>query len=137
MIIRCNNDIIIVKLYKYYLNKVDLDIYNKDSIISFFENILYKIGKKYNNTGLFNVNIYENDDYGIIMEFININDYNNSIDFNISFHINCTFLYEYLNLDNGNNYLFNDCYYCDYINYECNVIYKDTENIINNGIFLK
>ena len=139
MIISREDNLFIIKIFKDYLN--DIDIYDKDSIVSLFRDILLKLRKRYRLEGLFNIKVYINDDYGMIMEVDNVYKYKDEIDVKISFNIDSIFLYEVCDYSNskGSIYYYNDKYYSDYMNDYCDseIIYKDSLNIINEGIRIK
>lgn len=139
MIIRRNGNLFIVKIFKEYLS--DIDIYDRDSIILLFKRILSKLRKVHNICGLFNVKVYVNDDYGMIMEIDNVYKYNDGVDIKINFNIDSVFLYE-INDNNaidGNIYYYNGKYYSDCIDdcLDSYVIYNNSLDIINDGIKIK
>ena len=136
MIFSKEDKFILVKLYKSYL--VDFDIYDKGKIISLFENIFVKIKKKYKLSGLFDVNIYVNDNYGMIIEIKNVYFYKDECDIKIKIHLDSTFLCEILGNEFNeykNIYYYKDKFYGMYKEYcDKDVIYKDVDKIIFDGI---
>ena len=139
MVIRRNDNLFVIKIFKEHLNEID--IYDRDSIILLFKKILSKLRKKYDICGLFNIKVYINDDYGMIMEINNVYKYNDEIDIKIKFNIDWLFLYEVNELDNnkGNIYYYNDKYYSDSFDdsLDSYVIYKNSFDIVYNGIKIK
>ena len=139
MVICKEDNLFIIKIFKNYLN--DIDIYDKDSIVSLFRDILFKLNKKYDLCGLFDIKVYINDDYGMIMEVNNIYKYDDEIDVKINFNIDSIFLYEINNEcdSKGNVYYYDGKYYSDYVDgyYDSYVIYKDSLDIIRKGIKIK
>lgn len=125
-----------VKIYKSYLK--DFDIYNKENIIDLFKNIFITIKDKYNLLGLFDVDIYANDEYGLIIEIHNICSYDFEIDLKINIHLDSLFLTEINSneiLDYNEVYYYNDKFYGFFKEFsDKNIIYKNTNVIINNGI---
>ena len=136
MIFSKEDKFLLVKIYKPYLK--DIDIYNHEQIANFFKDIFLKIKKKYNLSGLFYVDVYINDKYGMIIEINNICFYKNEFDIKIKFHLNCIFFNEIDSielLDFENIYYYKDKFYAVYEN-DCDkeIIYKDTIDILNKGI---
>lgn len=125
-----------MKIYKSYLN--DFDIYNKDNIIDLFKDIFITIKDKYNLLGLFDVDIYVNDEYGLIIEINNICSYDFEIDVRINVHLDSLFLVEINSneiLDYNDIYYYNDKFYGLFKEFnDKGVIYKNTNIIINDGI---
>ena len=136
MIIDKCDDIIIVKVFKEYC--YDIDVYDKEYIKDFFKEIFVKLKDKYDLNGIFDVDVYVNLEYGMIIEICPICDFLDDIDMRIKFHIDSIFLV----IINTNSILdYNDVYYymgkfygtylglCD-----SEIIYKDVDKIIKNGI---
>ena len=93
---------------------------------------------KYNMSGLFDADIYVNNEFGMIIEIYNLCFYNGEVDVKIKFHLDSIFFTE-INSDEILDY--EDVYYYQekfYSNFKKNsdkeVIYKDVDLIINNGI---
>ena len=139
MIIRKEDNLFVIKIFKNYLNGVD--IFDKESIISLFKDILTKLNKKYDLCGFFDISVYINDNYGMIMEIYNVRKYEGEIDVKINFNIDCIFLYEINDIidSTGSIYYYNDKYYSDCISdcYDSYVMYKESIGIINNGVKVK
>ena len=139
MVICKEDNLFIIKIFKEYLNNVD--IFDKDSIVSLFKDILFRLKKRYDLCGLFDIKVYTNDDYGMIMEVNNIYKYDDEIDVKINFNIDSVFLYEVQEEDDcrGSIYYYDGKYYSDYVdgNYDSSVIYKDSLDIIRKGIRIK
>lgn len=99
-------DKIIIYLNKIYIPNLDLN--NKEQIYKYTKNILYKLEKNYNLhlSGYYNINIYLDDNYGIIMEIIEENTYidyfENTLDINIKTYKD-SFLYEVNNINDIND----------------------------------
>ena len=140
---------------EYYLIKVssdnlkDFNIFDKNDIKELFQDIFKKMLKMYDLKGLVKVDIYVNNEYGIIMElrcmdsyfdsfdFIDTN-YLDEIDVKIRVHFNDLFL---INIDSNSLDEYEDVYYHKgkfYTKYkvlsDSEVFYKNIDDIINNGI---
>jgi len=129
---------ILIKIYKSYLN--NFDIYDKNQVIDLFKNIFIKVKKKYNLSGLFDANIYVNDDYGMIIEIYNLYFYDIESDIKIKVYLDSIFLSEIFNyeiIDYDEVYYYNDKFYGKYKEFsDKGVIYKNVDEIMNNGIKL-
>ena len=136
MIFNKENKFLLIKIFKSYLK--DFDIYNKDDIINLFKFIFIKIKKKYNLSGLFNVDIYVNSDYGMIIEINNLYYLDNESDMKINIHLDSIFLVEISSNEIFNHdeiYYYNNKFYSKYNQlYDSYVIYKNIDEIISNGI---
>lgn len=141
MIISKDGNLFIVKIYKENIN--DIDIYDTDKILELFKSFLVILKDKYKISGLCDINVYINDDYGMILEINNLYKYDDEIDIKISFHIDALFMIEInFDIDNYDDYdeiyFYNNKYYTNYKNiYDSSVIYKDSLEIINSGIRIK
>ena len=137
MIITKNGDLYIIYIYKSH----DIDIFNYDAISFLLKKVFNKLKTKYNLKGLCNVDIYLNDEYGMIMEIKNIDRDLEYFDIKVCFHLDSLFLNEIAytyNNDYDEIYYYNDKYYTIYNkNIDSNVIYKDVLTIINKGIKIK
>ena len=137
MIITKNGDLYIIYIYKSH----DIDIFNYDEISFLLKKVFNKLKTKYNLKGLCNVDIYLNDEYGMIMEIKNIDRDLEYFDIKVCFHLDSLFLNEIAytyNNDYDEIYYYNDKYYTIYNkNIDSNVIYKDVLTIINKGIKIK
>ena len=96
---RFGNDYLI-KIYKEEIK--DIDIYDIDDIYTLIKLIIKKIIKNNNISGNYQINIYTNDIYGMIIEFNKIKE-NSYIDLKINITIDSIFLYK-----TNNNYLNNN-----------------------------
>ena len=136
MIFNKEDKFVLVKIFKTYLD--NFDIYDKEQIMNLFKNIFIKVKKKYNLSGLFDVDIYVNEDYGMIIELRNVYFYDNECDIKIKVHLDSIFLMEVFNyeiLDYDDVYYYKDKFYTSYNeNNDKIVIYKNSDKIINNGI---
>ena len=90
----------LIKLYKEEIK--DIDIYDIDDIYTLIKLIIKKIIKNNNISGNYQINIYTNDIYGMIIEFNKIKE-NSYIDLKINITIDSIFLYK-----TNNNYLNNN-----------------------------
>ena len=101
----------LIKLYKEEIK--DIDIYDIDDIYTLIKLIIKKIIKNNNISGNYQINIYTNDIYGMIIEFNKIKE-NSYIDLKINITIDSIFLYKtnnnYLN-NNNNIYYYKNNYY--------------------------
>ena len=128
-------DKLVIYINNKYLENKNIDFNNIESCLkeiceSLNEN--YKIKLK----GLYNIDIYIDTNYGIVLELekedLDIDDYFDQIDMQIIIHKE-KFLLEINNLDSFYNhkiYIYRNKYYSDYLNIEMgNLIYK-TSNIL-------
>ena len=90
----------LIKLYKEEIK--DIDIYDIDDIYTLIKLIIKKIIKNNNISGNYQINIYTNNIYGMIIEFNKIKE-NSYIDLKINITIDSIFLYK-----TNNNYLNNN-----------------------------
>ncbi len=139
MIIQRVEDVFLVKVFKEYLPD-DFDIMERENISDLFQEILLKLKKKYQISGLLDVEVYMNQDYGMIMEIENVFDldYSDEIDVSIHMHLDSIFLME-VEIEDVKNQ--QEIYYCNGKFYEIyhglqdsNVIYKDCLALIEKGI---
>ena len=101
----------LIKIYKEEIK--DIDIYDIDDIYTLIKLIIKKIIKNNNISGNYQINIYTNDIYGMIIEFNKIKE-NSYIDLKINITIDSIFLYKTNNnyLDNNNTiYYYKNNYY--------------------------
>ena len=133
---RKEDKFLLVKIFKDKLS--DFDIYNKEQVVKLFKDIFLNVKEEYKLSGLFDVDIYVNEDYGMIIEIYNLCFYNDEIDVKIKFHLDSLFLVEINSnqiLDYDEVYYYNDKFYGIYKDILDNeVIYKEVDNIINDGI---
>ena len=101
----------LIKLYKEEIKNID--IYDIDDIYTLIKLIIKKIIKNNNISGNYQINIYTNDIYGMIIEFNKIKE-NSYIDLKINITIDSIFLYKtnnnYLNTNNTIYYYKNSYY---------------------------
>lgn len=101
----------LIKIYKEEIR--DINIYNIDDIYALVKKIIKKIVKNNNISGNYQINIYANDIYGMIIKFNKIKE-NNYIDLKINITIDSIFLYKtndnYLNANNTIYYYKNNYY---------------------------
>lgn len=101
----------LIKIYKEEIK--DIDIYDIDDIYTLIKLIIKKIIKNNNISGNYQINIYTNGIYGMIIEFNKIKE-NNYIDLKINITIDSIFLYKtnsnYLNTNNTIYYYKNNYY---------------------------
>ena len=138
MIIRKLENIYIIKIPKESLGY--FDFFNQFQIKKLFQKIIKKLSKKYKIKGTLEINAYSNNNYGIIMEIEQKNNYTKEIDIHIHFHLDSIFLIEIPIIDYNK---YNEIYYYKnkfYTNYQklidSKITYK-TEEIINKGIRVK
>lgn len=136
MIIRKYEDCFLIKVFKDSVK--DFNIFDMDSIKDFFQIIFNKFKNRYDLYGLIDVDVYVNDCYGMIIEMRPICDYFDEVDMRIKMHLNNAFL---VNIDSNSILDYEDVYYYNgkfYGTYmglcDSEVIYKNTEEIINKGI---
>ena len=70
MVFSKEDKFLLVKIYKSYLE--GFDIYDREQILELFKDIFLKVKSKYKLSGLFDVDIYINEAYGMIIEIDNI-----------------------------------------------------------------
>lgn len=136
MIIKKYDDYFLIKVFRNDCNVNDcFDISN---IRNLFYRIVKKLKLKYNLKGLFEADIYINSHYGIIVEMRLVDNSEEDIDVDITIHINNNFLIEIDSnsiLDYRDVYYYKGKFYGTYLGIGDNeVIYKNTDDIINNGI---
>lgn len=132
-----------------------LIVYQKDATTSNLEelcrNIINKLKKYYNIDlkGFYNVNIFEDKDYGVVIEFI-LEDIDFYYDYSkVDLHIikkEVTFLYQatdLLNLSSNYGYYYHNQYYIKVKDMELSdwdfgeLVYQNTDEIITNGKIIK
>lgn len=136
MIIRKKDDFFLIKIYKEFMG--DFDIFDKNSIKEFFQDVFQKLKQKYDISGLIDVDVYVNSSYGMIIEVHPICDYFDEVDMRIQIHLGSIFLNEIGMdelIDYEDVYYYKDKFYGIYqgIN-DSEVLYKDIEDIIEKGI---
>lgn len=136
MIIRKIDDYFLIKFYRENIG--DFNIFDSEDIKELFQDIFKQLKDKYNLNGLIDVDVYVNFNYGMIIEIHPIYDFFDGIDIKIHIHLDSVFL----SVINSNNildynevYYYNGKFYGTYLGLCDNeVLYKDTSDIINNGI---
>ena len=83
----------LIKLYKEEIKNID--IYDIDDIYTLIKLIIKKIIKNNNISGNYQINIYTNDIYGMIIEFNKIKE-NSYIDLKINITIDSIYLKRYM-----------------------------------------
>ena len=141
LIINNDGSLFIIKIYKESIDNFDL--FDIDNVTDIFKDILVKIKRKYNVSGLCDIDVYVNYDFGMIIEINNVYKYGKDIDVKIRFHIDSYFMNE-IDFDPEDINLYEDLYYYNnkyYTMYnklwDSNIIYKDCEDIVNKGIRIK
>lgn len=136
MIFSKEDKFLLVKIFKD--NLINFDVYDKEQIMDLFKDIFMKIKDKYKLSGLFDVDIYVNNEYGMIIEIYNLCFYNGEVDIKIRFHLDSIFLTEINSnelLDYEAVYYYNEKFYGEFKDFrDEDVIYKNVDLIINNGI---
>lgn len=136
MIIRRYDNYYLVRVFKDTLN--DFNIFDVGSIKKFFGNVFKKLNKKYKLSGLYDVDVYVNELYGMVIEIVSIDSLFDDIDMRINIHLSNDFLVEIYNndiLDYEDVYYYKGKFYGNYKDLCDNeVIYKDSDEIISNGI---
>ena len=138
MLIRKKEDIYQIKIDKQELN--NFNIFDEEKIKELFKKIILKMKEKYPINGLLDINVYENKDYGLIVEIEKIYSFFEEIDMKIHFHIDAIFLRE-LNIEEIEKeniiYYYQEKYYGLYNkNIDSDIIYQ-SEEIIEKGMKLK
>ena len=141
LIINNDGSLFIIKIYKESIDNFDL--FDIDNVTDIFKDILVKIKRKYNVSGLCDIDVYVNYDFGMIIENNNVYKYGKDIDVKMRFHIDSYFMNE-IDFDPDAINLYDDLYYYNnkyYTMYnklwDSNIIYKDCEDIVNKGIRIK
>lgn len=142
MIITKEDNFFLVKILKEFIP--EFNIYDKDSFMELFKSILIELEQKYQLNGLFDIDVYMHSDYGIIMEVNSLEPYFDGIDLfgemdvRIHFHIGSIFMSEVDSQDILNYediYYYHDKFYTIYHGLvDSNIIYKDCDKIIEEGI---
>ena len=136
MIIQKDDEYFLIKIFKGDLK--DFNFFDIDSIQDFFQDILDRLSKKYEVKGLLDVEVYVYESYGMIIEIRPIESYFDEIDMRIRMHLDNVFLIEIDSnciLDYEDVYYYKNKFYSTYLDTCDNeVIYKDTDEIIDRGI---
>lgn len=134
MIIRRYDNLYIIKIVKETIN--NFDYFNQEEISKLFHNIIMKLKKRYQINGLLDINVYTNEEYGMIIEIEEVESYYDEIDMHIHFHLDTIFLQEINEIKDSlqDVYFYKDKYYTRYNQLlDSNIIYK-TEEILTKGI---
>lgn len=136
MIIKKTEDCFFVRVYKEYLG--EFDFFDRSNIQELFQKILKKILNKYELKGLLDVDVYVNDEFGLIIEIKEFSSYFDEIDMQIHFHIGSIFLTE---IELEDVFSWKDIYYYQGKFYkvyqgliDSSILYKESEEIIEKGI---
>lgn len=143
MIISKCDENFLIKIFKDSLE--EFNIFDIESIKNLFQDIFKKMTKKWDLHGFYDADVYVNNEYGMIIELVPVNsyleDFDNYFD-EVDIKINVHLSNEFLVLIDSNSILdYEDVYYYDgkfygsYLgNCDNEVLYKDTDLIVNNGI---
>ena len=143
MIISKCDENFLIKIFKDSLE--EFNIFDIESIKDLFQDIFKKMTKKWDLRGFYDADVYVNNDYGMIIELVPVNSYLEEFDNyfdEVDIRINVHLSNEFLVLIDSNSILdYEDVYYYDskfygsYLgNCDNEVLYKDTDLIVNNGI---
>ena len=134
MIIRKYDNLYIIKIVKETIN--NFDYFNQEEISKLFNDIIMNLKKRYQINGLLDINVYTNEEYGMIIEIEEVESYYDEIDMHIHFHLDTLFLQEINEIKDSlqDVYFYKDKYYTRYNQLlDSNIIYK-TEEILTKGI---
>jgi hypothetical protein len=134
LIIRKYDNLYIIKIVKETIN--NFDYFNQEEISKLFHNIIMNLKKRYQINGLLDINVYTNEEYGMIIEIEEVESYYDEIDMHIHFHLDTLFLQEINEIKDSlqDVYFYKDKYYTRYNQLlDSNIIYK-TEEILTKGI---
>lgn len=134
MIIRKYDNLYIIKIVKETIN--NFDYFNQEEISKLFHDIIMNLKKRYQINGLLDINVYTNEEYGMIIEIEEVESYYDEIDMHIHFHLDTLFLQEINEIKDSlqDVYFYKDKYYTRYNQLlDSNIIYK-TEEILTKGI---
>lgn len=133
MIIRKCDDKYIIKVFNV---KDTSDI---KEIKNIFKELIKKLKSRYKINGILDANIYINSMYGIIVELEELED-DDELDINMHIHI-CDYFLKIIDIRDikkyNDVYYYKNNYYTLYDNIESDVIYRDIDDIIDNGIKVK
>lgn len=135
MIIRKIDNTYIIRIIN---NNIDInELYNQEKVSKLFKEIILKIKEKYNIKGLLDINVYTNNNYGMIIEIEVIYKDLDEIDMHIHFHLDTIFLTEINDLDilsKKEVYYYNNKFYTIYNTLSDSPIIYKTEDILEKGI---
>lgn len=143
MIISKCDENFLIKIFKDSLE--EFNIFDIESIKELFQDIFKKMTKKWDLHGFYDADVYVNNEYGMIIELMPVNSYLEEFDNyfdEVDIRINVHLSNEFLVLIDSNSILdYEDVYYYDgkfygaYLgNCDNEVLYKDTDLIVNKGI---
>lgn len=143
MIISKCDENFLIKIFKDSLE--EFNIFDIESIKELFLDIFKKMTKKWDLHGFYYADVYVNNAYGMIIELVPVNSYLEEFDNyfdEVDIRINVHLSNEFLVLIDSNSILdYEDVYYYDgkfygaYLgNCDNEVLYKDTDLIVNKGI---
>jgi len=140
-----NLNSMIVYLNNKYLKKIDFDL--KNNVEQQFKRLFVKIKNIYNieMNGYYEVVVYLNDLYGMIIEIEKDDDeyvklFGDTVDMKITFKFDCSIYYkldEYktFDIDNYNLYYYNDNFYLE-LNNNTKFSYSEYLNLIENSVIV-
>jgi len=140
-----NLNSMIVYLNNKYLKKIDFDL--KNNVEQQFKKLFFKIKNIYNieMNGYYEVVVYLNDLYGMIIEIEKDDDeyvklFGDTVDMKITFKFDCSIYYkldEYktFDIDNYNLYYYNDKFYLE-LNNNTKFSYSEYLNLIENSVIV-
>lgn len=135
MIIRKIDNKYIIKILSV---KTDIDeYYDQEKISNLFKKIILKIKEKDNISGLLDIDVYVNKNYGTIIEIECIYPYLDEIDMHIHFYIDTPFLMELNEFDLKNKkeiYYYDNKYYAPYHKLSDSIIIYKSKEILEKGI---
>ena len=134
MIIRKIDNKYIIKIINKDFN--ELDYYNQEQISTLFKKIVLKIKEKNQISGLLDINVYTNKNYGMIIEIEQIYPDLDEIDMHIHFHIDTPFLIEINDYDIFNQkelYFYNNKIYTVYNKQSDSIVIYKTSDILSKG----
>ena len=136
VIIQKIDDFFLIKIYNEYMG--NFDVYDRDNIKEFFEDVFSKLKDKYDLRGLLDVDVYVNSEYGMIIEIYPVYSYFEEIDMRIQIHLDSIFMSE-INMNEIEHdkdiYYYKGKFYRIYKGIcDSEIFYKDTEDIIEKGI---
>lgn len=137
MIISKDDEGYLVKVFKEYL-PCNFDIFDKESIVLVFRDILVKLKEKYQIRGVIEIDAYVQEEYGMILEIRETCPYYEEMDVHIHFHLDAVFLTEIDMEDIAKRqevYYYKDRFYSIYSKVcDCSIIYKDCDDILEHAI---
>lgn len=137
MIINKCDNLFIVHILKN--NMENINIFDVENMFTFFKRIIMIVKNKYDIRGFCNIFVYYDDNYGMILEIDNYDSYMEELEVKIEFYLENTFMIEIDDVDDYDNvYYYKGKYYTNYkYDSDNRIIYKDTFDIIYNGLKIK